>query len=177
MTPRSPTHPQKTSTISRRLRNRQDQSLSVQPHELPHQLRGLRYRRASVLSSSRRTAATYSSEEPHNQPWNANIGVFPHSNTSHPVELTQDSHSALLLQPTLNITPHHSPQRPSSALASVSRDEQPAGYQVQPESQADILPSPLPSLSDSHTATEFDLRLSVEPELPHDPSLELQDMR
>jgi hypothetical protein len=169
MTPRSPTkQPQpKTSTISRRLRNRADQHLSVQPPELP-QLRGLRARRAATLPSNRSTSVAFPPQETHLHDWDHNLDSFPRSNTSHPADL---AHSNLLLQEALDIATYSSPRDISSTLAPLPSDE-PQSYQVQPSSPADLLPSPLPSLSGSHTATEFDY-----PEPPHDSSLDLQDMR
>lgn len=170
MTPRSPTQqPQpKTTTISRRLRNRADQHLSVQPPELP-QLRGLRSRRAATLPSNRRTSTSFPVQEAHLNAWNTeHTNTLQRSSTSHPAEL---AHSNLLLQEALDIATFHSPRDTSSALVSLHSAE-PEHYQVQPNSPADLLPSPLPSLSGSHTATEFDYS-----ESPHDSSLELQDMR
>ncbi|OAG02669.1 uncharacterized protein CC84DRAFT_1188816 [Paraphaeosphaeria sporulosa] len=169
MTPRSPTQqPQpKTTTISRRLRNRADQHLSVQPPELP-QLRGLRSRRAATLPSNRRTSTSYPVQEAYLNTWNANLdNILQRSTTSHPADL---AHSNLLLQEALDIATYQSPSDASTALVSIQPGE-PESYQVQPSSPADLLPSPLPSLSGSHTATEFDYS-----ESPHDPSLELQDM-
>ncbi|KAF1966775.1 hypothetical protein BU23DRAFT_485554 [Bimuria novae-zelandiae CBS 107.79] len=168
MTPRSPTkQPQpKTTTISRRLRNRAEQHLSVQPPELP-QLRDLRARRAATLPSNRHTSAAFPALEAHLHDWNADLHNYPRSNTSHPAEL---GHPSLLLQEALDIANYHSPRDASSAVVSIPSDA-PESYQVQPNSPADLLPSPLPSLSGSHTATEFDY-----PEPHHDSSLDLQDM-
>jgi hypothetical protein len=170
MTPRSPTqqpHP-KTSTISRRLRNRADQHLSVQPPELP-QLRGLRSRRAATLPSNRRTSTSYPVQDAYLHTWDANLHNTLHpSTTSHPTHL---AHSNLLLQEALDVATYHSSRDAPSAPVSIPPPA-PDRYQVQPSSPADLLPSPLPSLSGSHTATEFDYS-----ESPHDPSLELQDMR
>lgn len=170
MTPRSPTqqpHP-KTTTISRRLRNRADQHLSVQPPEPPH-LRGLRSRRAATLPSNRRTSTSYPAQEPYLRSWHPNPDTtLQPSSTSHPAHLAQ---SNLLLQGALDTAAYHSPRDASTALVSFHQGA-PASYQVRSSSPADLVPSPLPSLSGSHTATEFDYS-----ESPHDPSLELQDMR
>ena len=170
MTPRSPTqlpHP-KTTTISRRLRNRADQHLSVQPPE-PSQLRGLRSRRAATLPSNRRTSTSYPVQEAYLNSWHAHPdGTLQRSSTSHPAHLAD---SNLLLQNALDIATYHSPRDAHTAPVSIHPGA-PATYQVQPSSPADLLLSPLPSLSGSHTATEFDYS-----ESPHDSSLELQDMR
>lgn len=169
MTPRSPTkQPQpKTTTISRRLRNRADQNLSVQPPELP-QVRGLRARRAATLPSNRSTSASFHHQDTPLNNWAQTLDNFPRSHTSHPTDL---EHSNLLLQEALDIATYTSARDVSSALVSLP-SEQTRGYQVQPRSPVDLLPSPLPSLSGSHTATEFDY-----PEPHHDSALDLQDMR
>jgi hypothetical protein len=172
MTPRSPKQHQatlpKTTTISRKLRNRADQNLSIQPPELAH-LRGLRtQRRATTLPSVRRTSDNYlPGETQRPTAWNPNVlDAYTRSTTSHPTALVQNLHSDL--SHPLDLHSYH-PHRTSVSTSS--------GYEVLPSSDSDLLPSPLPSLSGSHTATEFELRLSVEPEAPHNSSLELQDMR
>lgn len=177
MTPRSPVQHPKSTTISRRLRNRADQHLSVQPPEIP-QLRGLRSRRAATLpSTTRRTSVNYQTEETHTSTWDPNLlDNFTRSNTSHPTALVQNAEASLLLSQPLDLPPYHSPRGSPSAVEPLSIVTEPESFDVQPASESDLLPSPLPSLSGSHTATEFDLRLSAEPEAPHDPSFELQDM-
>lgn len=172
MTPRSPKQQPKTTTISRRLRNRADQHLSVQPPELSH-LRGLRAQRAATLPSKSLNHApiNYSGPDNHINTWNPNFDVVPRSNTSHPAQPVQVSHSNLLLQEALDIATYESPRNVSTKV-----EREP--YRLHPSSSpVDLVPSPLPSLSGSHTATEFDLRLSADPEPPHHSSLELQDMR
>ncbi|KAF2685786.1 hypothetical protein K458DRAFT_299494 [Lentithecium fluviatile CBS 122367] len=177
MTPRSPKPhhppPPKTTTFSRRLRNRADQNLSIQPPELV-QLRSLRtQRRAATLPSVRRTSVNYPTEETHTSTWDPNLlDAYARSTTSHPIGLVQNLHSGLLSQP-LDLATFHTDRASPPTLASISTAQD---YEALPSSDSDLLPSPLPSLSGSHTATEFDLRLSVEPEHPHNPSLELQDM-
>jgi hypothetical protein len=177
MTPRSPKQhqpPSKTTTISRKLRNRTDQNISIQPPELA-QLRSLRtQRRATTLPSVRRTSVHYPSEETDTPAWDPDaLDAYTRSTTSHPTRLVSSLHSELLSQPLhLEIFHHHQASRP--ILASLSTAQ---GYKVLPASCSELIPSPLPSLSGSHPATEFDLRLSVEPEPSHNTSLELQDMR
>ncbi|PSN62533.1 hypothetical protein BS50DRAFT_577438 [Corynespora cassiicola Philippines] len=179
MTPRSPKqqpHP-KSSTISRRLRNRADQSLSVQPAELPH-LRGIRSHRAATLSSTNRhPSVNYPTEDTPTAttPWESldSLDAFTRSsNTSHP----QNPASGLLLSQPFHLPPYHSPQGSHSELVPIS-DPDPDIFKVQTTSGSDLLPSPLPSLSGSQTAGDFELRLSAEPNPSHDPSFELQDMR
>jgi len=173
MTPRSPKQhqapPPKTTTISRKLRNRADQNLTIQPPELAH-LRALRtQRRAATLPSVRRTSANYPTEETHTPAtWDPNaLDAYTRSTTSHPTGLVQNLHSGLLSH-----APDFQTFHPHRASVSTVR-----GYEILPASDSELVPSPLPSLSGSHTATEFDLRLSVEPEAHHSSSLELQDMR
>jgi hypothetical protein len=177
MTPRSPKQhqaPLKTTTISRKLRNRADQDISIQPPELAH-LRGLRtQRRAVTLPSVRRTSVNCSSGDTQTPAWDPNLlDAYTRSTTSHPTGLVQNLHSGLLSQP-LDLATFHPHRTEPPTLASISTGQ---GYEALPASDSELLPSPLPSLSGSHTATEFDLRLSVEPEPPHNSSLELQDMR
>lgn len=180
MTPRSPKqqqHHPKTSTISRRLRNRADQNLSVQPPELP-QLRGLRSRRAATLPTARPTSANYQPEETHTPSWDPDVlDALTRSNTSHPTGFIHNPQTGLVLSQPLDIQSYHSGRLSPATTAPVSLAPDSESYEVQPAIGREVLPSPLPSLSGSHTATEFDLRLSAEPEPHHDPSLELQDMR
>ena len=177
MTPRSPKHQPKSTTISRRLRIRTDQNLSIQPPE-SQQLRDLRVRRAATFSSNRRIAASYQDQE--SQPvWDPSqtIEPFPRSNTSHPTGSDQNPPSGLLLSQPLEFTPYRSPQRSPTELLPLSTRPEPESYTVQHTSGPHLLPSPLPSHSGHHSATEYELRLSAEPEHLSNPSVELQDMR
>ena len=177
MTPRSPKQPPKTTTNSRRLRIRTDQNLSIQPPE-PQQLRDLRARRAATLSSNRHISVNYQSSE--SQPvWDHSqvLDHYPRSNTSHPTGSEQNPPSGLLLSQPLEFTPYHSPQRSPTELLPVSTRPESESYQVQHTSGSHLLPSPLPSHSGLHTSTEYELRLSTEPEHLQNPSVELQDMR
>ncbi|KAF2176400.1 hypothetical protein K469DRAFT_723246 [Zopfia rhizophila CBS 207.26] len=177
MTPRSPKQQAKTSTISRRLRFRADQNLSVQPPELP-QLRTLRSRRAATLPSTRRISVNYQPEEAHSPLWDPSeiLDPFPRGNTSHPTGLEENPTSGLLLSQPLEFTPYHSPQCSPTELVPISTQSESEHYEVPPSSGSDLLPSPLSSLSGSHTAAEYELRLSTEAEDPRDHSVELQDM-
>ncbi|KAF2252664.1 hypothetical protein BU26DRAFT_562387 [Trematosphaeria pertusa] len=169
MTPRSPKPQPKTTTISRRLRIRADQNLSVQPPEV-RQLRTIRSRRAAILPTNRRTSVNYQTEETHTPVWHPDVlDSFTRSNTSHPAGIEQNPDCDLLLSEPLDLQSYHSPRGSPSA-------PDPETYEVQTTSESELLPSPLPSLSGSHTATDYDLRLSAEPEPLQDPTLELQDM-
>lgn len=182
MTPRSPKPTPKTTTISRRLRSRADQDISVQPPELP-QVRTLQARRAAAHSSStRRISVNY----PHHQPEEAQLSVwdpseildtFTRSNTSHPTALEETTPPDLLLSQPLELTPYHSPRHSPSAFAPQSIEQEANHYEVPPTSGSDLLPSPLPSLAGSHTAGDYDFRLSTEPDHHQQDSVDLQDMR
>lgn len=172
MTPRSPKPHPKTSTISRRLRNRADQNLSHQPPELPH-FRGLRSRRAVTLPSTRRISGNYPPEEEQPPVWNPSdiLDPFPRSNTSHPAGLEEEPPADLLLSQSLQLSPYNSPH-PLSAQNETER------YQAKSSSRPDLASSPLPSLSDSPASTTYQLHLSAETEQLHPASVqELQDMR
>ena len=179
MTSRSQKQQPKTATISRRLRNRADQDLSVQPPELP-QLRGLRSRRAATLPTSGRISVNYQTEETHTPVWDPSeiLDPFTRSNTSHPTGLEEETPPALLSH-SLDLPPFHSPQRsPPAELVPLQHQPDDHHYDELPVSGSDLLPSPLPSLSGGNiTTTDFQLRLSPEPQHPQDSSLELQDMR
>jgi hypothetical protein len=183
MTPRSPKQPPKTTTISRRLRIRTDQNLAAQPPEL-QQLRDLRSRRAT-LSSNRQVPINYQSSQyqnqgSHQQPvWDPTqvLDQYTHSNTSHPTTAEQNSQSAVLLSQPIEFTPYNSPRRSPTQLRPVSARPELENYEVGHTSGSHLLPSPLPSHSGHHPATEYELRLSAEPEHLEIPSVELQDMR
>lgn len=182
MTIRSPKPHPKTATISRRLRSRADQNLSVQPSELP-QLRGLRTRPAPTrsVSSQRHISVDYQTDETDTLAsiWNPPEvhDTFTRSNTSHPSGLEEPPSSCLLLSQPLALSPFHSPHPSPAGLVPISTQPEPEHYEVHPPPGSDLIPSPLPSLSSCHTAADYDLRLSTEPEQPHDTSVEIQDMR
>jgi hypothetical protein len=186
MTPRSPIQHPKTTTISRRLRSRADQDLSVQPPELP-QVRSLRSRRAATLSSNNHISVNYQLEEA--TLWDP-AGVddsFTRSNSSHPSGLAT-SHSSgldqnptpdLLLSQTLDhLPPYHSPQASPTELVPLSNHPHSDHFEVPHTSGSNLLPSPLPSVSGSHSAVDYGhLRLSPDPDLSQDHQVEYQDMR
>jgi hypothetical protein len=162
MTPRSPKNPepQKTTTFLRKIRNRADQGLTAQPPELP-QLRSLRSRRVTAFPAEGQASISHRPEEtPFPPRWDR---ISTESSTS------QFSSSPQLDVFSSRGLPHIAT---NSSIAPRTSD-----FPVEATQESDLLPSPLPSLSGSHTATEFDLRISAEPEFPHNSILELQDMR
>ncbi|KAF2466722.1 uncharacterized protein BDR25DRAFT_74307 [Lindgomyces ingoldianus] len=177
MTPRSPKQQPKTSTISRRLRTRTDQSLSIQPPELP-QLRNIRSRRAATLPSARRISVTYQPEQTHTPVWDPSeiLEPLPRCNTSHPTGFEENPPPGLLLSQPLDLPPYHSPQRSPTDFVPISTQSEPEQFELPHSSGSDLLPSPLPSLSGSHPAGEYEFHLSPDPDHPQDPSVELQDM-
>lgn len=174
MTPRSPKHHHqtKTTTISRRLRNRADQNLSVQPPVIPPS-RGLRSYRAA---SPRHNPADYQTPESQtlSLAWDTpdTLENIQRSNTSNPSNTEGSPSSNLLFAQALEFPTYEStPGLQPGLVSSVGNRTQ--NYQ-QSTPALSSLPSPLPSVSGSH---DFDLRVSADPEQPHNPFLELQDMR
>ncbi|OCL08705.1 hypothetical protein AOQ84DRAFT_376505 [Glonium stellatum] len=180
MTPRSP-KPLKSSTISRRLRSRAEQNLSVQPPEIP-QLRNLRSRRAATQSSSSRAISSSSSltDQDQDPVWTAAeiLEPFPRGTTSDPVGFAErpDADSSLLLSQTLDLPPFPSSHQRTSNLSSLSRTSETGQYDISSSSGPDILSSHLASLHENSPGEEFSLRLSAESELHSNPSVEIQDM-
>ncbi|KAF2737925.1 hypothetical protein EJ04DRAFT_561084 [Polyplosphaeria fusca] len=173
MTPRSPTTQPKSTTISRRLRNRADQDLSVQPPELP-QIRGFRSRRAATLPSTRHLSVNTHPQETHLPVWDPSeiLDPFPRSNTT--TSGLEEPPSALLSE-ALDLPPFRSPH-PSPDPAPFPSHSHQEHFGLSSAPEPGLLPSPLPSLSGGHPAPDFDLRLSTDPDHSQDPSVELQDM-
>ncbi|KAF1843729.1 uncharacterized protein K460DRAFT_290819 [Cucurbitaria berberidis CBS 394.84] len=176
MTPRSSKHHQqsKTSTISRRFRNRADQAISSRPPEIP-QLRGVRSRRAATLPAPRHNPVDNQTPEPHpsSLAWDAPdvLENSPRNTSNRAVE--ENPPCNLLLSQSLDFPSYESPQGLRSELLPNTDDTATRNYQLQPTPRRSTLSSSLPSVSSSH---DFELRLSTDPEQPHDPFLELQDM-
>ncbi|KAF2869107.1 hypothetical protein BDV95DRAFT_112491 [Massariosphaeria phaeospora] len=149
-------HP-KSTTISRRLR------------KLTH--------RAAALPTTRHISVNHHSEPTDTPLWDPSslLDTFTRSNTSHPGGLEQNPSTGLLPQ-SLEHPPYHSPQKSHTELVTFRAGPELESYEVRPTSRSALLPSPLPSLSDSFTAADYQLRLSEEPQHLHDPSVELQDM-
>ncbi|KAF2660696.1 hypothetical protein K491DRAFT_701513 [Lophiostoma macrostomum CBS 122681] len=183
MTPRSPKQQSKSSTVSRKLRIRADQNISVLPPELP-QLRGIRSRRAATLPTTRRISVNYhperlpvnyQNEEPQSSVWDpCELDPFTRSNSSHPSGLEQNPPSDLLSQ-SFNFPPYQSPQRSPVQLEDSSNQPEPS-FQAKAVADTTLLPSPLSPLSGGPIVADYELHLPSESKIPHDPSVELQDM-
>ncbi|ORY15874.1 hypothetical protein BCR34DRAFT_477273 [Clohesyomyces aquaticus] len=175
MTPRSPKHQSKTSTNSRKLRDRAYQNLSIQPPELP-QLRSIRSRRAATVTSARRISVNYQSEDTHTPAWDpaAILDPLPRCNTSHPTGLEEHPPADLRLSQPLS--PYHSPQSSPTHFESESTGTVPEEFDISHPFDSHLPPSPLPSLSGGNLTTEFDFHLPSEPGNPQDTSVEFQDM-
>src|SRR5690349_17030035 len=100
MTPRSPKQHPKTTTISRRLRNRADQNISAQPPEL----RSTRPRRASTQSAPRQNPVGYQTPESHppSLAWQApeTLEHIPRIRTSNLIDTEEGQSRDLLPAPT-----------------------------------------------------------------------------
>ena len=184
MTPRSPKQQFKSNTLSRKLRTRAVQNLSIQPPELPH-LKGIRPRRAATLPTARRISVNYQpddlsvnyqNEDPQSSVWDpAELDPFTRSNTSHPTGLEQNPPADLLSQ-SFDFPPYQSPQRSPVQLGDTPHQPEP-DFQTKSIADSSLLPSPLSSLSGGPIAVDYQLHLTTEPKIPHDSSVELQDMR
>jgi hypothetical protein len=179
MTPRSPNQQhQKSTTISRRLRQRAEQNLSVQPPEIPR-LRNVRPRRATTLT------------EPHHEPLQSRH-QYPQQHlvdwqkeeldVAFQISATAEVHQRItprqsvehLHAQSLDINSHTSPQPPSAAFVpteqKIARDHQHAHHPA-----PTFPPSPLPSVTGS---LDFEVPLSItDPSQSQNPFLDLQDMR
>jgi hypothetical protein len=179
MTPRSPAQQhQRSTTISRRLRYRADQNLSTQPPVIPRS-RNVRPRRATTLP------------EPHHdllhsrhQPSQQHLVDWQHEDLVRDTQTSSNSRSLrisalhrpvnLPLAPNLDFTPHDSPQDSSPSLVP-TEPPTPQSYQLTPYSPSDLLAvqnSVVPS------SLNFEVPLpDPDPQQPHSPFVELQDMR
>jgi len=175
MTPRSPNqqHP-KTTTISRRLRNRAVQNLSAQPPPIPR-LRSVRPRRAATLPTSRHEPSHFQPLESH-QPstlWETEelAEDLQHSLTSNPARIVKHQPVDAL---TLDFGPYDSAQSSRIEVVSATEPHTAQEYGHHQASASETSPLPLPSVSGSNV---FELPLSTDPQQPHNPFIDLQDMR
>jgi hypothetical protein len=178
MTHRSPKpHEPKTTTISRRRRDRADQNLSVQPPEIP-QIREARSHRAANLQTPRHNPTDYQTAGSHplSLAWNTShvLEDIPPNNTFHLSTSDQyRSHDPPLTQ-TTHFAHHDSFQDSNSGLAhSVSPQTLRTSHSQTTRSLA-FLPSPLTSVSGSH---DLELQLPADLEQSDESFPELQDMR
>ncbi|KAF2814053.1 uncharacterized protein BDZ99DRAFT_516674 [Mytilinidion resinicola] len=183
MTPRSPKS-NKSTTISRRLRSRASQHLSIQPPELP-QIRNLRSRRAATAAASSRNPpagqlsaiSVTSRPEPHHEAaWDPPElpQSFQRVRTSHSTvyEPHLESHSnSLLSQP---IDSYSSEQLPPPTLSSYNTEAR--QYHIQASPAPDLPSLQLSQFSEHPTSGEFDLRLAAGPGLQSNQQVDLQNM-
>ncbi|KAF2500091.1 hypothetical protein BU16DRAFT_556578 [Lophium mytilinum] len=183
MTPRSPKS-NKSTTISRRLRSRAGQHLSIQLPELP-QIRNLRSRRAATAAASSRNPpagqlsaiSVTSQPEPHHETlWDP--PELPHSfqrvrtSGSTAYEPHSESHSnSLLSQP---VDPYSSEQLRAETLSSFNTEI--PQYHLQASPTPNVPSLHLSQFSEHPTSGEFDLRLAGDPGLQSNQQVELQNM-
>lgn len=159
MTPRSPKQHPKTTTISRRLRSRAQQNLSVQPPE-PLQLRSVRPRRAATLP------------EPHLD----TLQLHPRFSPTRGLQASGASHALETSQQQQDIlhSPHTSPQVSNSGPVTTAHSTI-SNFRISPLSAFEFPPSPLLSVSSS---LDFEVSLSsTDHQQPQNPLIDYQDMR
>jgi len=178
MTDRSPKpHQPKTTTISRRLRDRADQNLSVQPPEIP-QIRGARSHRAANLQTPRHNPIDYQTPGSHplSLAWNTShvLEDIPPDSSFHLLTSHRDrSPDSSLAQTTYSA--HHEPLQDSNpGLAHSVSPQSLRTPHSQPSRALTFFPSPLTSVSGNH---DLELQLPVDVGQSDDSFLELQDMR
>jgi hypothetical protein len=188
MTPRSPKQHSKTTTISRRLRNRAAQNLSVQPPEIP-QARNIRPRRAATLPEAHHESVDLQSLDPQQPPiiWDAE--QLP--------ENTQFSRTSNLVgpfeqQPTGQFRAQSSRESYDVAQSTLSEpipvthpqsihsygNHQTSSTELLPSTEplpsTELLPSPLPSVTERN---DFKFPLAADTQQPHNPFIDPRDMR
>jgi hypothetical protein len=178
MTHRSPNpHQPKTTTISRRLRDRADQNLSVQPPEIP-QIREARSHRAADVQTPRHNPIDYQTPGSHplSLAWNTShvLEDIPPNSTFHLLPSDQDSSLGPPFAQTSYSTHHESLQDSSSRPAHSVSPQTLRTPHSQPSRAPTFSPSPLTSVSGSHGS---ELQVPVDVGQSDDSFLELQDMR
>lgn len=176
MTSRSPSQHSKTTTISRRLRYRTDQNLSVQPTEIPR-LRNVRPRRATTLPEPRHDLLATQHQVPHQllvDLVDENFVIDSQaSGTSQPVNIGALSQPEdQVLERNLDFSSHNSPQGSATLTAGpqTTRDFPRPHYLT-----AGFPPSSLPSVSGS---LDFEVPLpATDIQQSHNTSVDLQEMR
>lgn len=178
MTPRSPKQQHsKTTTISRRLRNRADQDLSVQPQEIS-QLRLARPRRAATLPTSRQEPTDFPPINLHQHPfiWETEEAAEDpcQSATSVPSGIVEHQPEDIILEQNLDFVAYESAQSAHTGLASATEPHTAQKYGHHHTSGSETSPPPLPPVSES---IGFDLLSSAHSHQPHNSFVDLQDMR
>jgi hypothetical protein len=168
-------HQPKTTTISRRLRDRADQNLSVQPPEIP-QIRGAHSCRAASLPTPRHNPIDYQTElRPPSLAWNTSH-ILDDTSQTHPPQPTfsdQDHFQDLTSAQTTDLSLHGPRQHSEPRVVPAARN-QPARINHIQTTQSQQTPSPSLSTASNHS---LKLQSLAEFEQPHEPFLELQDMR
>jgi hypothetical protein len=178
MTRRSPKQQPKSSTISRRIRNRADHSISIQPPKHSPVV-SLRSRRAVASTSPRHISVNYQTEEAHTPVWDPTVATdpFTRSNSLHPPGTEQNEPPSLHASPSPEPLPYLSSQiSPSDPLAFPPQSEL-EHFGAQSIPSADLLTSPSHGLPDDDFAVDYQLRVSQEPSGPAGASVEFRDMR
>lgn len=166
MTPRSPGHHSKTTTFSRRLRNRADQNISLPQLEIRH-IRSARPRRVATLHPSRHGTVNYRPQDT-NTPllvW-TNASISSDNKPTHALESsnlgqTQPDHN--LLAPILDFAAYTTSQTSNLELASPS------------VLQASASPDSI--LSSASTKHHLGLPLSIHPRQTFPNSVDLREMK
>jgi hypothetical protein len=170
-------HQPKTTTISRRLRDRADQNLSVQPPEIP-QIRGARSHRAADLPTPRHNSIDYQTPGSHplSLAWNTShvLEDIPPNSTCRPLTSDHNRSHNLSFARTLDFPHHESLRGSNSELASGTSLQGTRNSHGQPTQAPTFVSSPLSSVSGSN---DIELQLSADLEQPDESFLDLQDMR
>jgi hypothetical protein len=176
MTSRSPRQHSQSTTISRRLRYRADQNLSVQPPEI-RRLRNVRPRRAATLLEPRHDQLDPERQVPHQLLVNSSEDEFiidPRPSSTLQLVNSGDLSQSVdqYLERNLEFSPHSSPE----GFATLRAVPQPVpDIPLPSNSVSGFPPSPLPSVSGSH---DFEVPLSgTNFQQSHASFPNLQDMR
>ena len=178
MTPWSPnqSYP-KTTTISRRLRTRTDQDLSVQPPEITH-LRRVRPHRVATFPTLRHHSSHFRPSQPHQPPltWNTEGLEASHQagDSSIPSSIVPPQPAESPIAQALGFDPYDSAQNPRIDLVSATESHATPEYERHQPSVSETPASPLPVVSGS---LDFEPPLSTDSQQLHNPFINLQDMR
>lgn len=174
MTNRSLKQHPKTTTISRRLRNRADQNLTVQPAEIS-QLRNVPPRRVAAQPTLDYDPSTYQNPQSQHTPLDWEAGTLARSR-SHSLLTRTGAETSTDVSETqhLHSRPDYAIQNSPGELITGRESLASRAYSPVPASASGFGSSSLPLVSDSHN---FDLPFATAHEAPLSPYIELQDMR
>ncbi|KAJ5031183.1 hypothetical protein PSV08DRAFT_386718 [Bipolaris maydis] len=169
-------HQPKTTTISRRLRDRAKQHLSVQPPEIP-QIRGPYSCRAATLPTPRHNPIDYQTpgSHPPSLAWNTShiLDDTSHNRSSQPTSPAQDRFLDSASAQTAHFSLHEShPGSDSTVVPTASNQIVQTDHILPTQSQQNPTS---PSLSTS-IGQSLQLQSLADFEQPHEPILESQDM-